>query len=194
MTRIGLVTAVSLLAGLGCGAAATCSAERAGAGDVDGRPSQRSVEQVAAAGPKADQPSERAAAQPAAPSPPGPRVVLSTQWGEHAVTVEVASTWEARERGLMYRRHLAQDRGMLFVFEEDAVQSFWMKNTFISLDMIFIDAHRRVVGVVAGATPHSLDPRTVGRPSRYVVEVNAGWCKANGVAAGAEVRFEGLDF
>jgi uncharacterized membrane protein (UPF0127 family) len=92
----------------------------------------------------------------------------------------------------MFREKLADDEGMLFVFPASAVQSFWMKNTLIPLDMIFIGEDLTVVGVVERAEPHSLTPRYVPTPSRYVLEVNGGWSAARGVAAGDRVRFEGL--
>jgi hypothetical protein len=91
----------------------------------------------------------------------------------------------------MYRTRLDEGAGMLFVFDELAEHAFWMKNTLITLDMIFIDDAGRVTGVVERATPGSLEPRSAG-PSRYVLEVNGGWAAAKGVAAGDQVRFEGV--
>jgi uncharacterized membrane protein (UPF0127 family) len=107
------------------------------------------------------------------------------------VAVEVVRTEAERARGLMFRSTLAADAGMLFVFDEVGDHPFWMKNTFIPLDMIFIDEDGRVTGVVARATPGSLEPRSAGR-SRFVLEVNGGWAEAHGVGAGATVRFEGI--
>ena len=78
---------------------------------------------------------------------------------------------------------------MLFLFDRASVQSFWMKNTLISLDMIFIDENFRVVGVVENAEPLTLDPRTVGAPSRYVLEVNAGVAARHGIGTGSVVEF-----
>jgi uncharacterized membrane protein (UPF0127 family) len=109
-----------------------------------------------------------------------------------AVAVEIARTEEQRERGLMYRGHLDANAGMLFIFDESDVHAFWMKNTFIPLDMIFIDDGGRVVGVVENAAPGTLEPRDVGKPSRYVLEVNGGWYAAHGVRPGDRVRFENV--
>lgn len=109
-----------------------------------------------------------------------------------AVAVELARTEAERERGLMFRQKLGADEGMLFLFPESADHAFWMKNTPIPLDMIFIAEGGTVVGVVAEAEPFSTAPRSVGAPSRYVLEVNGGWSAAHGVARGDRVRLEGV--
>ncbi|BDG04926.1 DUF192 domain-containing protein [Anaeromyxobacter oryzae] len=127
------------------------------------------------------------------PARPTGRVVLTTAAGaRHAVAVEVARTPESRTRGLMYREKLDPDAGMLFVFDESEPHGFWMKNTLIPLDMIFIDDTGRIVGIVENAEPRTLTTRDVGAPSRYVLEVNGGWAKAHGIARGDMVRFEGV--
>ena len=131
---------------------------------------------------------ERAAA-------PGARVVFETRAGAvHAVTVEVAHTEAERARGLMNRPSLAPDAGMLFVFEQAGPHAFWMKNTLIPLDMIFVGEDGRVTGVVARAVPGDLTARSAGGPSRYVVEVNGGWAEAHGVSPGDPVRFVGIGY
>ncbi len=103
--------------------------------------------------------------------------------------VEVADTAEKRRWGLMYRRHLEADQGMLFVFPEEKVQSFWMKNTPLSLDIIFMDRSRRVVGIVRDTVPFSTRSVGVAAPSRYVLEVRAGLARRHGIAVGAAARF-----
>ena len=136
-----------------------------------------------------------ACASPKAPEParPAPRVIVETAAGaSHAVRVEVARDEASRTRGLMERSSLAADAGMLFVFDESDVHTFWMRNTLIPLDMIFVDDAGRVVGVVERAEPLTLSPRDVGVPSRYVLEVNGGWAAAHGVKAGDRVRFENV--
>jgi uncharacterized membrane protein (UPF0127 family) len=105
-------------------------------------------------------------------------------------TVEVVDTPATRERGLMHRKALAPDRGMVFVFPKDDVQTFWMKNTYIPLDMVFVGADLRVVGVVEDARPLTLDMRSVPVPSRYVVELNAHVARARGIGPGTRVSFE----
>lgn len=125
-----------------------------------------------------------------APAGP-PRVVVESGGRAHAVAVELAADPAARERGLMFRQRLDQDRGMLFVFDEEEEHSFWMKNTLIPLDMIFISGEGRVVGVVSRAEPLSLELRTGGR-CRFVLEVSGGWASARGVAPGDRVRLENV--
>ena len=127
------------------------------------------------------------------PAVPLPRVVVETSSGaRHAVDVELARTEPERRKGLMDRPSLPDDAGMLFIFDETSVQSFWMKNTLIPLDMIFIDDEGRIAGIVESAEPRTLTERTVGKPSRYVLEVNGGWSRAHGVRAGDRVRFESV--
>lgn len=131
------------------------------------------------------------AGEPAAAS--APRVVVETAaGGRHAIAVELARTDAERARGLMHRTSLPDDRGMLFLFDETAEHTFWMKDTPLPLDMIFIDEEGRIVGIVERAAPRTTTPRTVGAPSRFVLEVNGGWARARGVRAGDRVRFEGV--
>jgi uncharacterized membrane protein (UPF0127 family) len=122
-----------------------------------------------------------------------PRVTVSTQGNRQVVfQVEVADTPAKREMGLQYRRELADDRGMIFIFAGESPQTFWMKNTPIPLDMIFIDRQRKIVGIVAETVPFSLDPRSVGIPSQYVLEIKGGLTKRLGIRAGDAVRFDGI--
>ena len=136
---------------------------------------------------------DSAEAERTAPASRGAAVVFEPDGRPPArVSVEVARTPRQIQRGLMYRRHLPPDAGMLFLFRQPEVQSFWMKNTLIPLDMIFVSSEMIVVGVVENAEPQTLTSRTVGVPSQYVVEVNGGWASAHGVAAGTPVRFENV--
>jgi uncharacterized membrane protein (UPF0127 family) len=122
-----------------------------------------------------------------------PEVTIATQEGrEITFVVEVADTPAKRELGLQYRRDLPADRGMIFLFPHEADQTFWMKNTLIPLDMIFINSDRRIVGIAEEAVPFTLDPRSVGRPSRFVLEINGGLSKRYGIKAGNAVRFRGI--
>lgn len=106
--------------------------------------------------------------------------------------VEIARTEPERSKGLMYRQSLAPDAGMLFIFEHPAPLTFWMKNTLIPLDMIFIDGDRHVVGVVENAEPLTQTGRRVDGLSRYVLEINGGLSAKLGIQAGAAVVFEGV--
>jgi hypothetical protein len=120
-------------------------------------------------------------------------VLKDAQGGVHRVEVEVAATPESRARGLMWREELPAGQGMLFVFAEEEVQSFWMRNTLIPLDMLFIDSEGRIVGIVERAQPRTLTGRSVGVPGRYVLEVPGGWCQSKGIATGDTVVLEGLE-
>ncbi len=120
----------------------------------------------------------------------GPAVVLRSSDGTPVrVTVEVVSTPTARSQGLMYRRELGAAAGMLFVFPEDAVHRFWMKNTVIPLDMLFLDVGRRVIGIVENARPMSTESVGPAQPSRYVVEVNGGFAARHHITVGSMVEF-----
>jgi uncharacterized membrane protein (UPF0127 family) len=129
------------------------------------------------------------AAETAVPKLPAGAVRFETSRGPWVVRVEIAGTEESRRRGLMQRRDLPQDRGMIFVFPTSEEHGFWMHDTLIALDMIFLGEDRKVVGVVAGAAPRSETVRTVGKPSRYVVEVSAGEAAAHAVGPGTRAVF-----
>lgn len=106
-------------------------------------------------------------------------------------TVEIAASDASRARGLMDRPAMARDHGMLFVFDDDAPRAFWMKNTLITLDMLFFDAQRRLVSVRHDVPPCRADPCrawTSGAPARYVLELNAGEARRLGLAPGDEFR------
>ena len=105
--------------------------------------------------------------------------------------LEVCSNDGERAKGLMYRRSLAQDTGMIFVFPEERNHSFWMKNTYIPLDMVFVDKDMKVVGVLSDVPPLNLAPRAVGKPSLYVLEFAAGTMKRYGVGEGATLKIVG---
>ncbi len=115
-------------------------------------------------------------------------VRFETPRGPWVVRVEIANSDESRARGLMFRRELQQDRGMIFVFPTTEEHSFWMHNTLIALDMIFLAEDRSVAGVVT-APPQTDALRTVHKPSRYVVEVSAGEAAAHAVGPGTHATF-----
>jgi uncharacterized membrane protein (UPF0127 family) len=123
-----------------------------------------------------------------------PRVALTAPDGSTraVVKVEVVNTPSTREFGLMYRKHLDEDVGMIFVFPAPDHLSFWMKNTVIPLDMIFADARGKIVGVVQNAEPFSERPLSVEGDSLYVLEVNGGFTQRNQVQAGDAMKFLGF--
>ncbi len=103
------------------------------------------------------------------------------------VTTEVAKSDAARARGLMYREHLPDGAGMWFVFPKEVEQSFWMKNTFVSLDLIFVNAEDKVVDIIPNTTPKSETPLTAKKPYRYVLEVPAGFAERYKITVGTHV-------
>jgi uncharacterized membrane protein (UPF0127 family) len=116
------------------------------------------------------------------------KLEIVTASGQHRVfNVEVVSSGEERERGLMYRQSLAADAGMLFDFQQDQPVSMWMKNTFIPLDMLFITADGTVVRVAADTVPQSLETIPSGQPVRAVLEIKGGEAARQGIAAGDHV-------
>jgi uncharacterized protein len=106
--------------------------------------------------------------------------------------VELMLTEDHQQRGLMYRKALSDDRGMLFVWERPAVHRFWMHNTCLPLDMLFIDEQGFVAGIVENAPTLSDESRSVDCPVSYVLEVNAGWSRKHGVKAGQRVEIRGV--
>jgi uncharacterized membrane protein (UPF0127 family) len=106
--------------------------------------------------------------------------------------VELMLTDPNQERGLMYRKHLADDKGMLFVWKQPSIHTFWMHNTCIPLDMLFIDRNGFVAGIVENAPTLNDDGRSIDCPVTYVLEVNAGWSRKHGVAPGQQVKIDGV--
>jgi len=124
---------------------------------------------------------------------PQPAVRFETSRGPWIVQVEVARTDAQRARGLMFRQDLPRDHGMLFLFDETSDHTFWMRNTLIPLDIIYLGDDRTVVGVVANAAPRTDTPRRVGKPSRYIVEVSGGEAAAHAIGPGTRAVFLGVD-
>ncbi len=127
-----------------------------------------------------------------AAAPARPVVILHAGGRALPFRVELAASEPQRERGLMYRNHLDPDAGMLFVFDREAPLTFWMKNTLIPLDMIFISSGRRIVGIVENAVPETETPRRVEGLSRYVLEIAGGMSRRLGISAQSAVEFQGV--
>lgn len=113
---------------------------------------------------------------------------ILTSTGRHAFQVEIADNDATRERGLMDRRYMATDHGMLFEFDRDAPASFWMKDTYIPLDMIFIARSGVVTRIVANAEPLSERVIPSGGPCAAVLELNGGTAASIGLKVGDKVR------
>jgi uncharacterized protein len=108
--------------------------------------------------------------------------------GAHRFTVEVAETPAQMEQGLMFRRSMAPDAGMLFDYKTPTVATMWMRNTLIPLDMLFVDAQGRIVNIRERAVPQSLDVISAAAPVRAVIELNGGTVARLGIAPGDRVQ------
>lgn len=109
---------------------------------------------------------------------------VTTEQGAYQFTLEIADTSDERATGLMNRTSLADDAGMLFVWTEDVLTSFWMKDTPLSLDILFMDADGRLVFIAQNTVPESEDLITPTQSFRYVLEVKAGFVARSGVQVG----------
>ena len=117
-----------------------------------------------------------------------PLVIESTSGDRHVFQVELALTPEERSQGLMFRQKLAPDRGMLFDFEQPQRITMWMRNTFISLDMLFIDTGGTIIRIAPRTIPKSEAIIRSGGLARYVLEVPANTAERLGIEVGDQVR------
>ncbi len=105
-----------------------------------------------------------------------------------AFRVEIADTPDEQARGLMFRRDLEADAGMLFLFDRAEARAFWMRNTPLPLDMLFVGADGRVCGIAAQAEPFTDEPRRSGCPAIAVLEINGGLAERLGIGIGTALR------
>ncbi|MGA9853100.1 MAG: DUF192 domain-containing protein [Gammaproteobacteria bacterium] len=122
-----------------------------------------------------------------AAAPPTREVILDG----HRYTVEIADTDASRERGLMFRTHMAADHGMLFVYSDAQPRYFWMKNTLIPLDILFFNAQRRLINVSADTPPCKADPCSTyssTASAKYVLELNAGVAEKMDIKSGDDLH------
>lgn len=105
------------------------------------------------------------------------------------LSIEKAPTESERNQGLMYRSSMADSCAMLFYMEEEKEQNFWMKNTIMSLDIMYIDASKTIVSIARYTKPYSEEGILSGKPALYVLEVNAGFSDKYGVKEGDKVQF-----
>ena len=123
----------------------------------------------------------------------GPRVIFPDGT---TIAVELAADDATRTQGLMYRDHLPEDRGMIFLFPTTAEYSFWMKNTLVPLDMIWLDENRRIMHIAHDVPPCKADPCPSYPPNvqaKSVLEVAAGVAAKHQLADGQTLRYEGFD-
>ena len=116
-----------------------------------------------------------------------PEIVLTIN--KHKVTAEVANTEATRSTGLMHRRMLPENRGMLFVFPDVGIHAMWMMNTHVPLSVAFIDPEGTIINI-ADMQPHTQDAHPAARPARYALEMNQSWFRTRGIKPGDKV--EGL--
>lgn len=140
-------------------------------------------------------PTTSSAPTTSAPEPvtAGPRVIFPDNF---VVAVEIAADDEMRQQGLMFRDHIDPGRGMLFVFPRDDVFSFWMKNTRIPLDMIWVDANKRIVGIRENVPPCHVDDCPSYGPgvvARYVLEVGGGEAAKHKLKVGDALQYADVD-
>ena len=121
------------------------------------------------------------------------QVELRGDWGQARFSVEVVDTDETRALGLMHRERLPRSAGMLFVYDAPTEPSFWMRNTLIPLDMVFVDPTGRVTRIHRDAIPHDTTPIPGGPNVLMVLEINAGLSKMLGMTEGSEMRHIRLD-
>ncbi len=115
-------------------------------------------------------------------------VTLNTSAGTHVVQAEVANTEDSQRRGLMFRDEMGLDEGMIFTYDAPRPQSFWMRNTFIPLDLIFIDENYEVINIARGE-PYNEEPVTSDRDGIAVLELNAGRAEELGLQPGDTVEW-----
>lgn len=113
--------------------------------------------------------------------------VVELSAGMHRIRAELADTFADRMRGLMHREKLAQNSGMLFVFDAPEVQCMWMKNTRIALSVAFLDDTASIINI-EDMQPHTEDSHCSKRPARYALEMERGWFAARGIKPGAKLR------
>jgi uncharacterized protein len=120
---------------------------------------------------------------------PTAELTIQTAGGPQKFTIELATSPAQLAQGLMFRRSLAPDAGMLFDFQNPLVATMWMKNTLIPLDMLFVDEHGRIVNIHERAVPGSLAPIAAAAPVRAVIELNGGTAARLGIRPGDRVIF-----
>jgi hypothetical protein len=103
--------------------------------------------------------------------------------------IEIANSDFDRQLGLMFRRHMDNNNGMLFIFPSEEMQAFWMRNTFIPLDMLFVNAAKKIVTIHRNTQTLSDQSYPSATPSMYVIEVNAGYCSTHNINDGDRINF-----
>jgi uncharacterized protein len=117
------------------------------------------------------------------------RFLTATQEFKAGIDIELAQDESQRQLGLMFRDTLGEDQGMLFLFDNDEMRAFWMKNTILSLDMIFVNSRNEIVTIQKRTTPYSEQTYESTKPAKYVIEVNAGYTERKKIAVGDRISW-----
>lgn len=130
--------------------------------------------------------------------PPFTKEGTLTIWEADGVTrvkdvdIEFARTSKEITDGMMFRKSMADTAGMFFIMPREEPQSFWMNNCYISLDIVYINSDQEIVSIAANAQPMSKESLPSGRPAKFVLEVNGGFCEKYGVSAGNFITYNPL--
>ena len=116
--------------------------------------------------------------------------VMQLSAGMHLIRAEVAADFSSRSRGLMHRKSLGPNAGMLFIFDAPAIHCMWMKNTYIPLSVAFLDAQGAIINI-ADMQPHNEESHCAARPSLYALEMEQGWFAKRGIKPG--MKLAGLE-
>jgi uncharacterized membrane protein (UPF0127 family) len=108
---------------------------------------------------------------------------------QEKLTIEIADNEAETTQGLMYRRSMPDSCGMVFIFSDSQPRSFWMKNTYLPLDILYLDESKKIVTIQANRTPFSEEEIPSFENAKYVLEVNAGYCKRKGIEKGDAVKW-----
>ena len=122
----------------------------------------------------------------ALPGAAQPRPGGALKAGMHLIRAEVAADFSSRARGLMHRKSLAPNAGMLFIFDDAALHCMWMKNTYVPLSVAFLDEKGEIINI-ADMEPQSERSHCAARPARYALEMERGWFAQRGIKAGARL-------
>jgi uncharacterized protein len=117
-------------------------------------------------------------------------LTITSNGKDHLFTVELAASREEQARGLMFRTELKPDRGMIFPFDRERMANFWMKNTVIPLDIIFVRSDGTIESIAANTTPYSLEPVESGEPVAAVLELAGGRAAELGIEPGDKVEWQ----
>jgi uncharacterized protein len=144
--------------------------------------------------PKRNKPSNKQSSSYSKPAPSFRKdgrllIILTDNPVPILLEIEIADNEEERMRGLMDRQNLPDNAGMLFVFQNEEPRSFWMKNTYISLDIIYINSNKEIVSIQKYTQPKSTYSIPSEKPAMYVLEVNAGYSDKNGINPGDKIDF-----